>query len=431
MPPDDTSPQSAGKSRAIGRGTLALLLLIFLAGAALRCFAPPAFKTAGHDEALYQGYVQVLDAYTPFCYPKIVEYYNRDPMTTSEAQLPPTRFLYIFCSYCWDQAFHHKDRVDGEPMKAWELRGTREAMWSLHAISCLFSILMMPLAALFAFRLGGERVTAGVLALVAFSPMQIYVSRHALIDGFFAFWAVFALWLLWENLKKPEHKGWLAAYTTSLALLILTKENAFFVFVAILGILIVNRWAKFGAVTRSLVLCTFAGGLLGVAGIAIISGGLDYAIQTYMLLVRNASHLGYAIETGDGPWYRYICELLLMSPFVLLLALGGVFRLGRENKAQIYLFCFVAFSYLVMCNVKYGMNLRYTNMWDMPLRYLAFWQLGILCEYFGRRKKLALTLSMALLCFFDLRQYDLFFVKYHIYEPVPKELLRAVKIYVP
>ena len=49
--------------------------------------------------------------------------------------------------------------------------------------------------------------------------------------------------------------------------------------------------------------------------------------------------------------------------------MGGVFRLGRENKAQIFLLCFVAFSYAVMCNVKYGMNLRYTNMWDMPLRY--------------------------------------------------------------
>ena len=24
-----------------------------------------------------------------------------------------------------------------------------------------------------------------------------------------------------------------------------------------------------------------------------------------------------------------------------------------------------------MANIRYGMNLRYANMWDMPLRYLA------------------------------------------------------------
>jgi hypothetical protein len=77
------------------------------------------------------------------------------------------------------------------------------------------------------------------------------------------------------------------------------------------------------------------------------------------------------------------------------------------------------------------MNLRYTNMWDMPLSYLAFWQLGLLCENFGRRSKLVLCICMSLLCFFGLRQYELFFVKYKIYEPVPKDLLRAVKIYVP
>ena len=179
-------------------------------------------------------------------------------------------------------------------------------------------------------------------------------------------------------------------------------------------------------------LCTFAGALLGAAGIAVLSGGLDHAIETYVILVHNASHLDYAIQTGDGPWHRYLCELLIMSPFVLLLAVGGVFRLGRENKAQIYLLSFVAFSYLIMCNVKYGMNLRYTNMWDMPLRFLAFWQLGLLCEKFRPPRRagahhLHRRCSASSTC----ASAHLFFVQYHIYEPVPKDLLHAVKIYVP
>ena len=36
-----------------------------------------------------------------------------------------------------------------------------------------------------------------------------------------------------------------------------------------------------------------------------------------------------------------------------------------------------------MCLVKYSMNLRYTNMWDMPLRYLAFAQLTWLAARLG------------------------------------------------
>lgn len=424
MPSDEISSRATEERPARYWGVIAVLSLIFLAGTALRLFAPPVYRTGGHDEFLYMRFVQELNVAGITYYPVIVQDYNSNQAKESEAKLPPTRFLYIFCGSCWDLLFYHPT---GDAANSRESQA--DALRSLHAVSCLFSILTLPLAALFAFRLGGARFAAGVLALVAFSPMQIYVSRHAVIDGFFAFWALLTLWLLWECLQRPGRFAWLAAFATSIALLVLTKENAFFVFVALTGILIVNRWAKFGTVNPALVLATFAGAALGAGCIALLAGGPGHAIETYKILVTQASHLEYAIETGDGPWYRYLCELLIMSPFILLLAVGGVFRLRGENKAQIYLFCFVAFSYLVMCNVRYGMNLRYTNMWDMPLRFMAFWMLITLCGFFGRRKMFTLAVCMALLCFFDLRQYWLFFGQEPpIYEPVPKAIMGRVKI---
>jgi len=30
------------------------------------------------------------------------------------------------------------------------------------------------------------------------------------------------------------------------------------------------------------------------------------------------------------------------------------------------LVAFVGFSYLIMCNIRYGMNLRYASIWDLP-----------------------------------------------------------------
>ena len=175
----------------------------------------------------------------------------------------------------WDQLFYHPAGDGGR-----SLESQADALLSLHAISCLFSILTLPLATLLAFRLGGMRFAAGVLALVSFSPMQIYVSRHAVIDGFFAFWALLTLWLLWECLQRPARLAWLAAFALSIALLVLTKENAFFVFVAIVGILIVNRWAKFGTVNPALVLATFGGAALGALCIVLLAGGLGNAIRT-------------------------------------------------------------------------------------------------------------------------------------------------------
>ena len=394
----------------LSKAALIVALLLITTGASLRLFAPPQFRPRGYDEALYRNYVTMLNDHTLAVYPKLVRMYIAEQKATGETKLPPTRFLYIGLAHAWSLLLNVK------PILA------------LQTISCIFSILMMPLAGWFAYRLGGERIALGVLALVTFSPMQIYVARHALIDGFFGFWAIMCVWLLWENLQKPAHRSWLAAYTAALALMVLTKENAFFVFVAIVGILAINQRTKFGTVSRPLVICTFVGGLLGTAGIALLAGGLDYAFETYLLLVRNASHLEYAIRTGDGPWYRYISDLLLMSPIVLLLAIGAIFHLNREKKTQLYLLSFVGFSYLVMCNVKYGMNLRYANMWDMPLRFLAFSQLAAMCVRFGKREAFILTLCVVGLCTYDLHQYGIFFAKNELYELIPFDLARSLNM---
>jgi hypothetical protein len=82
------------------------------------------------------------------------------------------------------------------------------------------------LTAGFAGRLGGWRIGLCVMALMVCAPTQIHMAQHALIDGFFAFWATASLWLLWENLRRPNYAPLLALYGLSLTLLVLTKENA-------------------------------------------------------------------------------------------------------------------------------------------------------------------------------------------------------------
>src|SRR5438132_1213067 len=105
------------------------------------------------------------------------------------------------------------------------------------------------------------------------------------------------------------------------------------------------------------------------------AGGIGTLFATYRLSVSKNYELEYAILSGDGPWHRYLIDLLLVSPLVLILALGALFNLTREKKLEWFCVVFVAASYLIMCNIKYGMNLRYANMWDLPLRFLAFSQL--------------------------------------------------------
>src|SRR5207302_2935790 len=214
----------------------------------------------------------------------------------------------------------------------------------------------------------------------------------------------------------PRNWRWLVAYIVALALLVLTKENSFFVWIALIALLIANRWLQFGTLTRELVIATFLGPLLGVVVLIFLAGGIDVFIQSYQLSVGKNFQLHYAILTGDGPWYRYLVDLLLVSPIVLILTLGTVFRLNRTMKPELFMFVFIAASYLVMCNVKYGMNLRYANMWDLPLRFLAFSQIVWLASFAKRFQTAIVTTAVVLLAAIEFHQYIVIAVRYPLYE---------------
>lgn len=370
----------------------------------------PAFRQVGFDEGLYREYVNTLIKNGITSYPDMVEGYIGMQKRLPGAILPPVRFLYIFVAYLWHVIFGC------------------EALTALHDVAAFFSILVLLLSTAFAWRLKGHTWALGIGALMAFAPTQIHMSQHALIDGFFAFWALLCLWFLWESMQAPRDWRWLVAYALALSLLVITKENSFFVWVALVVLIFCNRWLQFGAATRELLLATIAGPLLGVVILVFLAGGLHNLIDTYRLLISKAAQTQYAVLTGDGPWYRYLVDLSLVSPVVLILALGSIFRLDRTKTPELYMSIFVAASYLVMCNVRYGMNLRYANIWDMPLRFLAVSSLVALVAPLRRYRNILLGLAVTLLCAVELRQYCVLAVQYPLYELITHDLLRALHI---
>lgn len=368
------------------------------------------FALIGVDENLYREYVDEVSQKGLAHYPDVVVHYIEKQLKLPSSVLPPVRFLYIFFGYIWHSTFGG-DTLD-----------------SLKNVSSFFSILTLGLSCLFGWRMRGCAFAVALAALMSFAPTQIHMSQHALVDGFFTFWALLTLWTLWENLHAPRNWAWLASYSVALACLVLTKENSFFVWVALVALLIANRWLQFGTVTRELVIATLLGPLLGVVVLIFLTGGLDVLWGTYRLLVTKNYQLPYAMKTGDGPWSRYLVDLVLVSPIVVLLAVGGLFRLELRKKPELFMLVFVATSYLVMCNVKYAMNLRYANMWDMPLRVLAISGLSALLMPLSRHRTLVFCSLIGLVCAVELRQYFILFVHFPLYELVTEGLLRALSI---
>ena len=370
----------------------------------------PAFNMIGFDEGLYREYVSALSNGGLGSYPDIVQGYIDVQKKLPGSILPPLRFLYIFTAYTWHSIFGS------------------EALDALRQVAASFSMLTLALAAVFVCRIRGTTWTIAIAALMAVAPAQIHMSQHALVDGFFTFWALLVLWLFWENLQTPRDWRWLVGYIVALALLVLTKENSFFVWIALVALLVTNRWLQFGIVTRELVIATFLGPLLGAVVLIFLAGGIDVFVQSYQLSVGKNFQLPYAILTGDGPWYRYLVDLLLVSPIILILALGTVFRLNRAMKPELFLSIFIAASYLVMCNVKYGMNLRYANMWDLPLRFLAFSQIVAFASLAKQYRTVIIAAAVVLLAALEFHQYIVLAVHYPLYELITHDLLRALQI---
>lgn len=391
---------------------LLILLLLLAVGALLRVYPSAQFTGTGFDEAMYHKYITSLTV-TGFARYDIVCDAYIEAQREQYGFLPPTRILYISAGYWVSGA------LGTTPLEA--LRG----------ISCAFTIFTLLVTAAFAWRAAGPSVALGVTALMACAPTQIHVAQHSLIDGFFAFWVLLILWSLWEALQNPRSWRWLAVYTGATVALVLTKESAAFAWIGILGVLAANRWLKFGAVTPQLLLATVAGPAIGVLLLCWLAGGPGTFIEIFRLYSKMGAIHPYSIKHSDGPWYRYIIDLTLLSPVIVLLAIGALFHLERQRKELLFAAVFVVTSYALMCNIPLGMNARYTNMWDMPLRLLAFSQLAAISLRMGVRGPVVLALAVAGVCIQELRQYHIFFVEHPLYELVTDGLLQAVRIINP
>ena len=403
-----------------------LTALLLLLGLALRIVPWTSFTGMAFDESWYRKYVHALDQGGLAAYPEICAAYLADGADEQTmAKVPPLRALFITAGYVWKRA-----AFGDAPPADLEIEGaiTRDpALVSLHHVATLFGCLGLVIAWLFSRRMFGEIESLAILALCACSPLLIHTSQHALIDGVCGTCALLALWTLWESMRERAHPVWLAAFAISFALLVLSKENSAFPAAGFVALLLLGPRIGFGRADLRHWLAAFIGGLFATALLATAAGGWSTLVDVYLMLVRKAQALPFAHWTGDGPWSRYLIDLMILTPATLCFALGGGFRAITDDRRALGLLVFIGVSYVAMCNVRYGMNLRYTTIWDFPLRSLAALQAVALTARF-RHSRALLAVLIAGLCAIDLAQYRHFFVKYRLYELPTEDLLRAEKM---
>ena len=404
------SPRPVANPVAIrGRHILLTLLMTALLGLGvfLRIQPSSGFHHAGYDEHGYMMFVKQVQTVGLWNYDAVVQAYIERQYQRPDAVVPATRISFLAPAAAIAEFFH----LD-------EFR-------ALRTVAATASILLLGLSALFAYRLGGIPAMIGVTALIATAPLQIHLSQRALIDGYFAFWAIAALWLVWENLQHPGHRGWLYSYSLCLTILVLTKENAAFVVFAIFALLLLNRFLRFGVVTPHLLVATIVGPLLAILILGALAGGLWEWVQFNRMFVAKSRTNFYSVIAQDGPWYRYLVDFVILWPLPVTFACGHIFQLRERNRADLFMATFLCLSIGLMSTVRYGMSLRYAAFCEVPLAWLACSQVFALARRVSRWRAALATIILLGLALSGLQQYRRFFVDGAIYDPTTAALVRS------
>ncbi len=380
-------------------------------GVFLRVNPSAGYQKLGTDEHGYMVFVKQIETAGLSNYDAVVQVYLQRQAKLREAVVPATRVGFLVPATICAEVF--------------QLR----VFTALHATAAAAGILLLLLSALFAYRLGGTLPMLGVTALMATSPLDVYLCQRAMIDGYFAFWALAALWLAWENLQRPRHAGWLVAYALCLTVLVLTKETAAFVVLAIFGIFLANRLLHIGTITPQLLAATIIGPAIAALILVVMIGGVGETIRFYEMFVAKSRSSFYSVAAQDGPWYRYAIDFALVSPAIVAFAVGGIFQLRRFDRAGLYVATFVGLTLASMSCVRYGLSLRYAAFCDMPLAWLACAQILTLSRRAVRVRPTIIAIGIfSIVAVIGFNQYARIFVKGGLYDPITEQLVLTLKM---
>ncbi|MDD5078354.1 MAG: glycosyltransferase family 39 protein [Candidatus Omnitrophica bacterium] len=299
----------------------------------------------------------------------------------------------------------------------------------LSYLSLLFYGLFLLVSYYFSRKYLGEWFALALLLLLAFSPIQMAMGRRVLAESAANFFSVFSIWLFWDflNRKSPlKFAFFIAVYSCS----ILTRESALILTVPFLVMLSAGKFSGEGK-----------GGLKYIPAVLLLPPLI--ALAAYALLgcfpyLGGAVNIAfgpprinpYALLCGSGPWYRYVIDYMVLSPWTVILAIGFIFYFilsrPRERMASYFMVIFLFSFILLNCFAK---NLRYAMPLDLPLRLFALLMLKALAgRFFGRQADKAVLAAALLVSALDYLSFYHLFIGEAVYDPASFFLLKAVRM---
>jgi len=161
-----------------------------------------------------------------------------------------------------------------------------------------------------------------------------------------------------------------------------------------------------------LFIATVVGPAMAVLFLAALIGGLAEWARFYLMFETKSRTNLYSVFAQDGPWFRYLVDFTLVSPVLVVFAVGAIFQLRKADRPAVFMAAFLGLSFASMSAITYGMSLRYAAYWDIPLAWLACSQILRLTGQFPKvRPAIILGGLLLIVAVCNLQQYNRFFVQ--------------------
>lgn len=411
-------PRGAGRERAPSSRWTWLALALLLAGSGGICaatFGSVAYH-ADLDEGTYLGYVAHVAEHGLGSYPELFRGYAAD----SERWIfpSPLRVGFVAGAAGWAQ-----------------LCGASYLALSWFSLASHLAFVLLNFVCLRRHR--GDRVALGVSALLAFSALHLVIARTALLDSHAVLWQAATFWLFVELLHAPARRLWSMLFVPVCAWTIVVKEASVFLVAPLALVYAVECVRSRGALSwrRGVALFGLAFALaFGV--LALAAGGIAELRECVHIVRASLATNEWAKANLAGPWYRYVVDALLVSPYVTLVALVGAGAVllrardaAREYSLELRWFAIAALGIGGLSLI--GKDLRYALALHVAT-CLAAW-CGLEFVFERARPVVAragLVLAALLLCVSELCTFNLF-IDRGLYDPVTHWLVRVRELVVP
>jgi 4-amino-4-deoxy-L-arabinose transferase-like glycosyltransferase len=374
-----------------------------------------AVRAPNADDGYYLRYMQRVRADGLAAFPGLFDEWNATPKDWIYP--PPSRVGFIVVSALWAALF-------GATIHALQLLSLAS-----HLLLCFVNYF-------FARRHFGEVKALFVAILIGFSTLLMGLSRLPLTDSFIALCMMTTVWLFLDLVQRPVTLARSVPFMASLALMVLVKELSVLLVVPFVLFVLYERFVRKTPHDLARLAIVFAiPALVAIAVLLLAAGGGSTLVRTMTIVMNSPATNRYSIAVGSGPWFRMILDFLLLSPVPTLLAVGWFAIAAWKHRAGEYdrttfLLGLIAASLIFLFSF-FTKNVRYGVVLELPIRVFSVLMIGALV---GNEKSTRSTvlagLVVALVCWLDWRSFELFWVRYHGYDPVT-HFLSIVRELVP